>query len=563
MSPSERHPESLGVSGIGIRFRSPRRRNLSQRLENQFLAEALLQPEAVEKKYKNRHTGELHFISDFLQRDFTDITGASKDVTKIGSAPRRILETESMQAARKKQEGERKGWTADFLGTYLHWLKWSDNKSACHTANIQRNSAIANKTKRSMAMRYHDVFFPPGHSGLTEEDQVRALAETVGQVVLHRIVASTKENIRRSITQTAKQQQSLRHKRSYSAPKSQPQTFRYLTTFKYVTQLTDSQGRIAFGNLIDPSTDERSRIGPLEAVVAPTAATVQGTGTSKAGASTSDLLSHPLCGFAPCNTFQDLFMQGLAHKSTIQKDLLHLMESDFATDLKHALTDFSLADPPQQLHNERQRPGVLHKNVQKWNQRVRRQIRIPAQTTEPFTLIDEDPTEAENVGSKDVAWDFNPAMLFEKAKEKENIYTKMSAKTAAVINHRQAFANWARTSGNDLRCSDLQEWSGSLSGASQEQRRVQWVNGPPYFGNGNDKVNNDLATNQAVCRIENVQGLANGMAAYVTQKHVGKKFVLLNELDLPKPAFYQSLPPWLGFVNAGNLSKWEAGRITL
>ena len=164
-----------------------------------------------------------------------------------------------------------------------------------------------------------------------------------------------------------------------------------------------------------------------------------------------------------------------------------------------------------------------------------------------------------------VTTDFTPAMLFEKTREMENICASMAKKTEAILGRRLAFANWARTAADDVRLVDFQEWTGALTAnrathtdpRHEPRRRVRWVNGPPYFA---EAVSEDIASSQAVGHMENVQQLANGMAAYITQDGVGKKFVLLDEVDLPKPAFYQSAPPWLDFVNATDIAKWEAAR---
>ena len=94
-------------------------------------------------------------------------------------------------------------------------------------------------------------------------------------------------------------------------------------------------------------------------------------------------------------------MQGLAQKSVQQNDPLNLMESELSNVLRHALTDVSLADMPQQSHTSRQQPGVLHKYVKKWNERFRRRLKIPTETLEPYNAFDGDPSDADHFASKD------------------------------------------------------------------------------------------------------------------------------------------------------------------
>ncbi|XP_055341100.1 uncharacterized protein LOC129590110 isoform X2 [Paramacrobiotus metropolitanus] len=255
------------------------------------------------------------------------------------------------------------------------------------------------------------------------------------------------------------------------------------------------------------------------------------------------------------NPFESVFRHCMHQKDAIKRQLLETDRNELRTDLLTSLKDFSLADPPRDGGHAKQ--TSFQQYIRKWNNRVKKHIAAPpAPPAQTFTLFDQDPAKAGYFAAKDVTTDFDPAMLQEKAKEKENMYKNMADNSKRILEERTARTNWLRTSLDDTRLTDVQEWlSKRSSGQANWEARKEYTNGPTHFGNGAATVLEDFCGRLAAGSAQNMVSIARIMASRASQEEIRKKFFPKEISAFSVPTFYFATPPWKNLVNANVAQK--------
>ncbi|GAU98302.1 hypothetical protein RvY_09466 [Ramazzottius varieornatus] len=522
----------LGVTGRSIRFRSPKRRNLSTRLENQFLAEAFENSKTREGQYALRKSGELGFLLDQLEQLNEDaVLEDPKRVRKTeGREPLALVD--SPADLKKRLTTERKAILATFLETYLHWLRWGDARNLRTEINYRRNQQLEETNNPNFTTARQKSFA----SDPSVTEGCRPFNEA-GELVLHRIITSTRNSIRKSIQKTANRQRSIREAH-LKRPLCAPGNFQQLVTYRPAAQLVDSKGQIALGNWrakqevdVDPKDYSKALRLP--------------SGSSK---------REPSCKTTACSAFGDIFAKATALKSEKQKALLSLESiSTFHEELMRALTDVSLAKVPQSSNDPR-KPKRFASTGTKY---MRHSVRVSSEQAEAFTLFDKDVTGVQASVNPDAV--NIPDATTPQPEQQDGSHQRMTSEAINKINKKLLKSNWVCTASDDVRLTDFQEWSatlGDVSSLNDGRRRVLWESGPPFFGNIVEQVSENPRAYQAVSNLENVHGLVRAMAEYITQDKVLQKFILSDEKELPKPTFYQSLPPWADYVDENSFVKW-------
>lgn len=505
---------------------------MAPRFEQQFLTEAA-------RVFKDPDPGRfkestVEDLSYFISEIQADESRKKSRVTPLIFA----VEAQCLASRRKSTQ-----LTKHFVESYLHWLQWDDKREARIEKNDLRNKRKDVRGEQIRRMRQRGIFYSS-----RDTDDVKSARDTVlnhvKEIVKHRIAAGARKHTENAIAKVWNARKIRVSQGLSETTKNWPHRNTY-HTLDYPRSLEEAvlsneQNREEGNN---PLTTKFPMIFP----VSPDLSVL------------TDCTQHPHTRKFTLvqNSFALSFMKGVAGKNQHRGGVEFF---GFEKQLKLALKAFSLADPPKMLKQRLENSVSLY--LQEWRKRVKYHLNAPSVSTERFSLYEENPTAPGYFAATDVTTVFNPAMLFKKAQEKENLYKSMAEESGNILGKRLAHANWLRSAAKDVRLTDLQEWLPLRPQSGLEwptdKRREKWVNGPPYFGNAAFQKQSILENDLAVCRIKNVQFLAGFMAEYVTQRNVSHKLVLKDEMQLSTPDFYHSKPPWLGLLDASDIEKMAA-----